>query len=214
LNAELEQRALERERIRIARDIHDELGASLTRISLLSEPVRGEISSQPRLMTDSDADDIYSTVREAIRSMDEIVWAVNPAYDTLDSLVAYLGRYAERYLGTVGISCRLDVPLEVPRQALSTEIRHNVFLAFKEALHNVVKHARASEVRVSVALELNGFMVVVADNGCGFDRNIAGAPRAISPGPDRVSSGNGVANMCKRMEEIGGACALETNPGR
>ena len=92
-------------------------------------------------------DQIYRTARELTRAMDEIVWAVNPKHDTLDSLVTYLGRFAQTFLSAPEIRCRLDVPLSVPAWALTAEIRHHVFLAFKEALNNVVKHARASEVR-------------------------------------------------------------------
>ena len=206
------QAAIERERGRIARDMHDELGATLTRISLLSESVRGDLASQPQVQ--SDADQIYSTAREAIRAMDEIVWAVNPAYDTLESLAGYLGRYAERYLNTVGIRCRLDVPLRVPRWVLRAEIRHNVFLAFKEALHNVVKHAGATEVRVSVALEPSGFAVLIADNGRGFIWDAVGLPSSPGAADSRLSSGHGLVNMRKRMEEIGGTCVWDTSPGQ
>ena len=160
------QRALERERARIARDIHDDLGASLTRITLLSQSVRSELESEHR--AGADVDQIYSTARELTRSMDEIVWAVNPQHDTLDSLVTYLGRFAQHFLSAAGIRCRLDVPLDLPALALTAEIRHNVFLAFKEALHNVVKHAQATEVRLSLELRPEGFMLVIADNGRGF----------------------------------------------
>jgi signal transduction histidine kinase/ligand-binding sensor domain-containing protein len=206
------QHAVERERGRIARDMHDELGASLTRISLLSESVLSETSAQPQVA--ADADQIHSTAREVIRSMDEIVWAVNPAYDTLDSLVAYLGRYAERYLDAVGIRCRLDVPMQVPRLALNAEVRHNVFLAFKEALHNVVKHAHATEVRISIELGMAGFVVLVVDDGSGFDLNGAEQPRSASLDDTRLASGNGLVNMRKRMQEIGGTCEWDTAPGR
>jgi signal transduction histidine kinase len=188
------------------------LGASLTRISLLSESVRSETEGQAQVS--ADADQIHSTAREVIRSMDEIVWAVNPEYDTLDSLVAYLGRYAERYLEAVGIRCRLDVPVQVPRQALSAEVRHNVFLAFKEALHNVVKHAHATEVRISIELGTAGFVVMVVDNGSGFNLNGVERPGSASSDGGRIATGNGLVNMRKRMEEIGGECAWETAPGQ
>ena len=103
------QRALERERARIARDIHDDLGASLTRITMLSQSVRGELDGQAQAT--ADVDQIYSTARELTRAMDEIVWAVNPKHDTLDSLVTYLGRFAQQFLSSAGIRCRLDVPV-------------------------------------------------------------------------------------------------------
>ena len=206
-----QQRALERERSRIARDIHDDLGASLTRITLLSQSVRGELESGHR--AGADVDRIYSTARELTRSMDEIVWAVNPQHDTLDSLVTYLGRFAQHFLAAAGIRCRLDAPLDLPALALTAEIRHNVFLAFKEALHNVVKHAKATEVRLSLELRSEGFMLVIADTGRGFtwhpDQETATQPAD----GQRLASGNGLRNMQKRLEEIGGGCSWDTAPG-
>jgi ligand-binding sensor domain-containing protein/signal transduction histidine kinase len=205
------QRALERERARIARDIHDDLGASLTRITMLSQSVRSEVEALPE--TAADADQIYGTARELTRALDEIVWAVNPRHDTLDSLVTYLGRFAQQFLGAAGIRCRLDVPVNLPAGALTSEVRHNVFLAFKEALHNVLQHARATEVRVSLELEPGEFKLTIADNGCGFDPGLA----KFNSGPrlegTRLSVGNGVYNMRKRLEEIGGRCEWETAPG-
>lgn len=205
------QRALERERSRIARDIHDDLGASLTRITLLSQSARAELDD--RQAAAADVDQIYSTARELTRAMDEIVWAVNPQHDTLDSLVAYLGRFAQSFLSTAGIRCRLDVPLQLPAWALTAEIRHNVFLAFKEALNNVAKHAQASEVRISLELRPDGFMLVVTDNGRGFKWN----PRKGQPTPaaddSRSAAGNGLVNMQKRLEEVGGCCGWDTAPG-
>src|SRR5262249_10602452 len=157
------QHALERERARIARDIHDDLGASLTRISMLSESVRGELETIPAAA--GEVEQIHSTAREITRAMDEIVWAVNPKYDTLDSLAAYLSRFAQQYLGAAGIRCRLKVPVQLPTLALSAEVRHNVFLAFKETLNNVVKHAQASQVFVSLELRPTEFVLVVVDDG-------------------------------------------------
>jgi signal transduction histidine kinase len=205
------QRALERERARIARDIHDDLGASLTRITLLSQSVRAELEDQQTAA--GDVDRIYSTARELTRALDEIVWAVNPRHDTLDSLVAYLGRFAQNFLSSANIRCRLDAPLQLPGRAVTAEIRHNLFLAFKEALNNVVKHAHASEVRVSFEFNDGRCTLVVADNGRGFDpKNPAGLQRSSADGL-RSDSGNGLANMRKRLEEIGGECSWETAPG-
>jgi signal transduction histidine kinase len=205
------QRALERERARIARDIHDDLGASLTRITMLSQSVRSEVEALPE--TAADADQIYGTARELTRALDEIVWAVNPRHDTLDSLVTYLGRFAQQFLSAAGIRCRLDVPVNLPPCALTSEVRHNVFLAFKEALHNVLQHARATEVRVSLELQPDGFMLTIADNGCGFDTLVA----KLNPAPRledaRLAVGNGLHNMRKRLEEVGGRCEWETAPG-
>ena len=205
------QRALERERARIARDIHDDLGASLTRITLLSQSVRSELESGHR--AGADLDQIYSTARELTRSMDEIVWAVNPRHDTLDSLVTYLGRFAQHFLNAAGVRCRLDAPLDLPALALTADIRHNVFLAFKEALHNVVKHAQATEVRLALELRPEGFMLVIADNGRGFTWPPGQNPATAPADGQRSASGNGLTNMQKRLEEIGGGCAWDTAPG-
>ena len=142
LEAAERQQAIERERTRIAKDIHDHLGANLTRISLLSQSAHGELENPAQAAAQLDR--IYETSRELTRSMDEIVWAVNPQHDTLDSLASYLGNFAQEYLGSLGIRCRLDVPLQLPHWPITAEMRHNVFLAFKEALHNVVKHSGAT----------------------------------------------------------------------
>ncbi|HWW03445.1 MAG TPA: two-component regulator propeller domain-containing protein [Candidatus Acidoferrum sp.] len=205
------QRALERERARIARDIHDDLGASLTRITMLSQSVRSEVEGQAQAA--ADVDQIYGTARELTRAMDEIVWAVNPKHDTLDSLVTYLGRYAQHFLSVAAIRCRLDVPVNLPAWALTAEVRHNVFLALKEALHNVIKHAGATEVRVSLDMRPDGFVLQIADNGRGFDWHALNTRATPIGDGARVAGGNGVSNMQKRLEEIGGRCQWETARG-
>jgi signal transduction histidine kinase/streptogramin lyase len=202
------QRTLERERARIARDIHDDLGACLTRITLLSQSIRSEVDSQTEMA--AEADQIYATARELTRAMDEIVWAVNPKHDTLDSLVSYLGRFAQQFLAAASIRCRLDVPLSLPPSALTSEIRHNTFLAFKEALNNIVKHAAATEVRISLELQPTGFVLLIIDNGRGF--TLSGPPIKASD-TTRLNTGNGLFNMRRRMEEIGGCCEWTTAPG-
>jgi signal transduction histidine kinase/ligand-binding sensor domain-containing protein len=196
------QQTLERERTRIAKDIHDHLGANLTRISLLSQSVHGELENP--MQAAAQLERIYNTSRELTRSMDEIVWAVNPQHDTLDSLASYLGNFAQEYLVSINIRCRLDVPLHLPHWPITAEMRHNVFLAFKEALHNVVKHSAADEVSVSLATDDAGFHMAVRDNGKGFD------PATVSSRPGR---GNGLKNMQQRMEKIGGRCEIQSSPG-
>jgi len=146
--------------------------------------------------------------------MEEIVWAVNPQHDTLDSLVAYLGRFAQTFLSAASIRCRLDEPSVLPAWTLTAEIRHNVFLAVKEALHNVIKHAHASEVRIALELLADGFVLTIADNGRGFE--VAPSKNYPSSAADgtRLAAGNGLRNMTKRLEEIGGRCDWETAPGK
>ncbi len=202
------QRAIERERERIAKDIHDDLGASLTRITMLSQSAQGNLDDP--VQAAANLDRIYGTARELTRAMDEIVWAVNPKHDTLDSLASYLGKFAQDFLGAARVRCRLDLPVQLPAWHLTAEVRHNLFLAFKEALHNVVKHAAASEVRVSLLLQPPGFVLAVEDNGCGFSALPPGAD--LPPDPERLAHGNGLANMRRRLEEIGGACDIQSAP--
>ncbi len=202
------QRDIERERSRIARDIHDDLGAQLTRITMMSESARSDLDNPGRAMLG--LDQIYGTARELTRSMDEIVWAVSPRHDTLESLAAYLEKFAQDWLAAAGIRCRLDLPLQFPEWHLSSEVRHNVFLAFKEALHNAVKHSAATEVLIRLAVREQSLELAVEDNGRGF------APgeitKAVSPAPGRASSGNGLENMRRRLAALGGNCEIQSEP--
>ena len=200
------QRAIEHERARIANDIHDDLGTHLTRITMLSESARAELDD-PR-QAESELHQIYDTARELTRAMDEIVWAVNPKHDTLDSLVSYLEQFAQDFLTMTSVRCRLDMPLELPEWRLTTEVRHNLFLAFKEALNNIAKHAAASEVHVCLVLKPGAFELSVEDNGCGLN------PGGARNQADRFASGNGLKNMVRRLEAIGGRCHIRSQPGK
>jgi signal transduction histidine kinase len=197
------KRALEQERSRIARDIHDDLGASLTRITLLSQ------SSSPAGddSTNGVLDQIHATSRELMRSMEEVVWAVNPEHDTFDALANYLSNYGQGFLSIAGVRCRLDMLMSLPEHPLSAQIRHNLFLAFKEALNNTVKHAAATEVRISLKPGTDAFVLRVEDNGKGID------PSASSD-PMRPMPGSGLANMKSRMDEIRGHCNVDSSPGQ
>jgi ligand-binding sensor domain-containing protein/signal transduction histidine kinase len=204
------EQAIERERTRIAKDIHDDLGASLTRITMLSQSVRGETQIPEYISTNLER--IFGTARELTRALDEIVWAVNPCHDTLESLANYLSRFAYDFLSVAEIRCRLDLPLQLPAVLVTTEVRHNLFLAFKEALNNVVKHAAASEVQVALKLEANQLILTVADNG----RDFVGNDPASKPStnPDRILHGHGLPNMKRRLAEIGGACEVQSVAGQ
>jgi signal transduction histidine kinase len=197
--------AIERERARIAQDIHDDIGASLTRISMLSQCVN-DASAPPQ--SAEVLERIYGTAREMTRALDEIVWAVDPRHDSLDSLVNYMGKFAQDFLSTTSIRCRLDLPVDVPPWPLTAETRHHLFLAFKEALNNALKHAAATEVRVSLALRPDAFVLTVKDDGKGiegFDTE--------SFATSRVGSGHGLENLRNRLARIGGRCEVATRPG-
>lgn len=200
------QRALERERGRIAKDIHDDLGASLTRISMLSQTARGETENVQQVGLC--LDEIYGTARELTRALSEIVWAINPQHDRLDSLATYLEKFAHDYLRAGGMRCRLDLPEQVPPWPLTAEVRHNLFLAFKEAINNTLRHSGATEVHVSLVVKADALVWQLEDNGCGFDLETVG------PSPGSSRSGNGLPNMRRRLQEIGGRAEVQSVPGR
>ena len=201
------ERGIERERARIAQDIHDDIGSSLTRITMLSQSVRQD-AEQPYHATPV-LERIHNPALEVTHTLDEIVWALNPRHDTLDSLASYLVRFAQERLGEVAISCRLDLPLNLPAWPLSTQMRHNLLLAFKEALNNAIKHAAATEIQVSLELGRNEFVIVLQDNGRGFPPE----PGSIDPlGSGR--GGNGLSNLRRRLARIGGHCDIASAPGQ
>jgi len=185
------------ERTRIARDLHDELGASLTQIALLSDRPRAaapaELSENLRKVS--------MTTREMAQSLDEIVWAVNPQHDTLEGLVEYLSQSAEAFLEETPIRSRLKLPATLPRCPIPAEVRHELFLAFKEALNNAVRHAEASEMDIAFTAAPPHLQIVVADNGIGFD------PAGVRAG------GSGLKNMRQRLEAISGQFELSSRPG-
>ncbi len=201
------ERELERERARIAQDIHDDLGASLTRIGMLSQSAAGDLHDPPQAA--ASLSQIFDTTRDLTRAMDEIVWAVNPRHDTLESLTNYISRFAQDFLGTAHIRCRLAMPLQLPEASVRSEVRHNLFLAFKEALNNVVKHSRANEVRITFQFVPGGFTLVVADNGEGFDQPRFGDGGAAPGHP----VGNGLRNLRSRLAQIGGHSHIQSVPG-
>jgi signal transduction histidine kinase len=209
------QRAIETERGRIANDIHDDLGSGLTEIVILSQLVRNARPSAETIQ--ADALKINSKARALTQSLDEIVWAMNLQNDTLDDFVTYACNFAQDYLELAEIRCRLVVPANLPHIPLTADIRHNLFMALKEMLNNIVKHADASEVWIKIEVEPEKFTVEVRDNGKGVhldstsnDGAAVGAENIV-----RSSSKDGLKNMRKRVENIGGLFRLqsESNQG-
>jgi signal transduction histidine kinase/ligand-binding sensor domain-containing protein len=195
-----QQQALEKERARIARDIHDQVGASLTQLALLGELV--EADKEDPQEAQGHARQISQTARETTRALDEIVWTVNPSNDTLDGLVNYICKHAQEYLAVAGLRYRLDVPAQLPKTDISPETRHNVFLAAKEAVTNIVKHSGATEAAIRMKLEERSFTLEIQDNGRG--------PAGLKS--KAAESRNGLRNMRKRMEDVGGRFFIEPAP--
>ena len=191
-----QKEALEKERARIARDIHDQVGANLTQLSLLGELVESD-KDDPKEVADH-ARHIEQTALETTRALDEIVWTVNPSNDTLDGLINYVCKYAQEYLALAQLRYRLEVPPQLPNIPISPELRHNVFLAAKEAVNNVVKHSQAKAAWLRLRLEPGRFTLEIEDNGCGL------SPGAADKGR------NGLRNMRKRLEDVGGEFVIGT----
>jgi signal transduction histidine kinase len=203
-----QERALERERTRIAQDLHDEMGAKLCRISFLSEHARRGDLPQGELRDQISS--ISNASREVLHSLDEIVWAVNPQNDTLEHVASYIGQYALEYFQMTGIQCELDIPTQLPPHPLSSQMRHHLFLATHEAITNVLKHSGGTRVRISMVIHNGLFEIKVSDDGKGFNSDgIESAPESPAAG-----SGNGLSNMCRRLADVGGRCSIQSAPGK
>lgn len=191
-------RAVEAERSRIARDLHDDLGSSLAEIALLAKTrpqVQADGKGFPALL-----DAITDRARSLIGALDVIVWAVNPEENSLQSLADYLTGYTDEYLANGRIVGRFDVPVSFPAVTLTGKLRHDLFLAVKEVLHNIVRHSKATEVQFKMALEERTLLIVVTDNGTGFDAQ-------------STHDGYGLKNLPGRIQQLGGAFQIHSQPG-
>jgi len=246
------QLMLERERARISQDMHDDIGAGLTKIAMISEaPVKlitsfdfritnGDLAQPTDVCQISTTSSISRTIpeelqdrlrkiatssREMISRLNVIVWALNPKYDNLESLISYLRRYFGEYLESFGIQFTSDFPEEIPDISITPDTRRNIFYAVQEAIHNAVKHSGCSEIGLTIqphplnpsplynltpqppllkerrSKRERSFTITIADNGKGFEQ--------VNPG----SGGNGLQNMKKRAEEIGGSFKIQSSSG-
>lgn len=194
-----QQRALEQERARVAQDLHDELGSDLTEVGMLL--ARAQSAATPPERRTQYLEQTGSKARQMVTALDEIVWAMNPRHDSLGSLTSYFCLHADRFLGLAGLAWRLDETVGGPELALDSRRRHQLFLAFKEALTNVVRHAQASEVRFGIGVEAGEVRLTVTDNGRGLP--------ATAPGEGM----DGVANLRARCEKLGGRFEIHSEPG-
>lgn len=194
-----QQASLDKERARIARDLHDDLGCRLTQVALTLNMADREIAEPAAASRQLHR--CADMVRQVAGSVDEIVWAVNPRNDALRYVVDYISQFAVEFLHAADITCRLDLPDQIPDVPVSPEVRHNLFLVVKEALNNITRHARATEVRINITTDPAKIAITIEDNGCGFDS-----------APDNASA-DGLRNMRQRMEEIRGEFQLTSKPG-
>lgn len=194
-----QEHALEKERARIARDMHDDLGASLTRIALMSEIAADE--PEMRGPAAHQLGEIAQAARAVSSTLDQIVWTVNPRNDTLERLVGYLAEFASEYLAPTGLNLHFDLPVEMPEQTMPAEARHEMLLATKEALNNIVKHAQAKFVTLRVTTQGQVLEVLIIDDGCGFDAETVSA------------FSNGLLNLRQRLAAAGGSADIASRPG-
>jgi len=192
------RREIEQERTRVAQDLHDELGATLTEVSMLGSLVK--TPSLPPETRELHLEKLVGVSRAVVATLDEIVWAVNPKYDSVASLASYYSLFAQRFLNLAGMACRLTVADTFPAAPLESRLRHGVFLAFKEALNNAVRHSGASQVHIEMKVAAHTLRIAITDNGSGFDVNLH------RPGSD------GVAGMQDRMTRLGGQCEISSVP--
>lgn len=192
--------AIEKERLRISKDMHDEVGASLTRISILSELAKKQ-QNEPEKERQI-INQISEISGDVVDEMSEIIWAMNPRNDKLDSFTSYIRQHASSYLESAEIEGKFTFPDEIPSYPMSSELRRNLFLTVKEAFHNIVKHSGAGNVHMSLYIEKLMLKIRIEDDGTGFNQN------------NIRGWGNGLANMRKRIEELGGSFKINSEVGK
>jgi signal transduction histidine kinase len=197
--AEIEHRhSLEKERARIARDIHDELGASLAAIGLMSSRTRQELPENSEAA--SQLEEISRRATQTARQLAEIVWAVNPARDSLENLVDFACQFAQEHLELSNIRFRTEIPEELPELSLPSSARHEAFLAVKELVHNAVRHGKPTLVVLRIGFRPGWITLEVEDNGCGFEIR-------------SLKLLGGLANVTERMKRVGGQFSPHSSPG-
>jgi signal transduction histidine kinase len=194
------QNAVERERLRISKDMHDHVGSVLTQVSQLTD--MGVNETENESLVKKRFERIGNRARVAVQSLDEIVWATNPKNDNLASFAEYISRFSDEFFEYTNIRCWQEMPANVPALPLRADIRHNVFLALREALNNSVKHSHCTEVWLRMKIDQENVTVQFEDNGSGF------TPGPSAPGAD------GLGNMESRLTECGGRVQSVSAPGK
>jgi len=201
------QRAVEQERARIARDVHDELGAKLTSISFQGSIAKCSLDDPEEIQRQ--IEQMSASAREAVSSLHAIVWAVDPLNDSLDGLLGLMSHRVSELFNNSSIHCEIIFPDQLPTIHLSASVRHNLLLAVIEAANNSAKHSQASQASIRVQLRSEELEILVTDNGNGFE--LKGTNGSAADHANRL--GNGLANMKNRMVSIGGGFAITSSTG-
>lgn len=188
--------AHQEERDRISEDMHDELGSGVTTIRLMSEIAKNKMKEN----IPAEIEKISASANDLLNKMNAIIWSMNSGNDSVDNLVSYIRAYTFEYMEGTPIHCKVNTPDNIPQIDLSGDKRRNIFLCVKETLNNILKHSRASEIKVDIEVN-HSLMIRIADNGTGFDMH---AIRKF---------GNGLKNISRRMERIGGNFRIENDNG-
>ncbi len=189
---------LQKERARIARDIHDDLGSRMTQLVLHGEVAQSELPFDSALRPHLER--ICQDAREVLSTMDEILWGLNPKRDTFDDFASYVCGYAQGFLKSTPMQCLFNVAPETMSIPVELPFRRALLMAVKETLNNAVKYSEATEVLLQISCRAQKLVVVVLDNGKGFDPS--------KPKPGR----NGLTYMAQRMTEVGGHCQVASRP--
>lgn len=192
------QTALARERSRIARDMHDEVGCRLSQLALMQDLMLRQHPLPPEAQ--HSLRELAINTRQAVAALDQIVWAVNPLHDTLTGVAEHLASTATSYLTPLDVACRLDMPMDWPAVEVRAQVRHQLMLAFQEALQNVAKHSGADAVTLLIRYEAQDLLVQLEDNGRGLPPDTAGTGK------------DGLNNMRSRLEAIGGVFEIRNRP--
>jgi signal transduction histidine kinase len=195
-----ERRLLLQERARIAREIHDDIGSRMSQLVLHGEVAQSSLPAGSEMSLQLVR--ICEEARGLLSTMDEILWAVNPRRDTLRDFAAYVCNYAEEFLRPTLIQCLFEVDPEMSAAAFDLPLRRSLLMAIKETLNNAVKHSGATELRLKIQWQGQQLVVVVQDNGKGFDPAVVKSER------------NGLTNMAQRMNELEGRCQVSSQPGK
>ena len=192
------QQAILAERERLSGDLHDDVGSGLSKIILMLEVL--DKDACPAGIKEK-IGKISSESLDLSKNISGVIWALNSRYDSLESLVAFIRKYSGDYFECTTVQFKMNAPSNFPQAHLSSEQRRNIFYAFKEALHNIVKHANATVAEVLVTFEEHRLTLMIQDNGIGL------------PSGELNRFGNGILQMKKRMESIGGSFFIENMAG-
>ena len=200
LLVELEKTELiNNERTRIAQDLHDEIGANLTQIALLSEVVQREITSTGS--NSAPLKRVAEAAKNGVVNLSEIVWAINPKNDKLENVVSYIQEYAENYFKESDIRVLFDISDSFPNVSIASDTRHALIMTIKEILNNALKYSEASTMWVHLHFEENRFIIQIQENGKGFEL------------ADEASKGNGIGHILHRLNSFGGVITIDSAIG-